>query len=70
MLEHKARVLPGLSREPVVKSAADGSERLALGQVGLRLLEPASTQARNLEGRPVDMYDSLMLPDRSRLRLK
>ena len=34
------------------------------------VLEPASTQAQSLEGRAVDMYDSLMLPDRSGLRLK
>lgn len=29
----------------------------------------ASTQAESLEGRPLAMYNSLMLPDRSRLRL-
>jgi len=68
MFEHK--VLPRSSREPVVKFVADGGERLAPGRTGLLLLEPASTRARSLEGRPVDMYDSLMLPDRSRLRLK
>jgi hypothetical protein len=35
---------------------------------GRLLLESASTRAR-LEGRPLAMYNSLMLPDRSRLRL-
>ena len=35
-----------------------------------RLLpESAAAQARSLEGRPLTMYSSLMLPDRSRLRL-
>ena len=34
------------------------------------VLEPASTQAQSLEGRSVDMYDSLMLPERTGLRLK
>ena len=33
------------------------------------LLESAPTQARSLEGRPLAMYSSLMLADRSRLRL-
>src|SRR5882724_12304937 len=33
------------------------------------LLESAPTQARSLEGRPLAMYSSLMLPDRTRLRL-
>jgi hypothetical protein len=33
------------------------------------LLESDSPQARSLEGRPLAMYCSLMLPDRSRLRM-
>jgi hypothetical protein len=33
------------------------------------LLESAATQARSLEGRPLAMDSSLMLPDRSRLRV-
>jgi hypothetical protein len=33
------------------------------------LLESAATQARSLEGRPLTMDSSLILPDRSRLRL-
>ena len=51
----------------IVKFAPDGSDRM---WTDTRLLEPAATQAQNLDGRPVDMYDTLMLPDRSRLRLK
>jgi hypothetical protein len=33
------------------------------------LLESVATQARSLEGRPLAMDTSLMLPDRSRLRV-
>jgi hypothetical protein len=36
---------------------------------GRLLLESASTQCRSLEGRPLAMYSSLMLPDRPTLRL-
>jgi hypothetical protein len=36
---------------------------------GRLLLESASLEARSLEGRPLAMSSSLMLPDRSRLRL-
>ncbi len=36
---------------------------------GRSLLESPSTQARNLEGRPLGMSSVLMLPDPSRLRL-
>jgi hypothetical protein len=36
---------------------------------GRSLLESPSTQVRSLEGRPVGMSSSLMLPESSRLRL-
>jgi hypothetical protein len=66
MSEHRARVLLSLSHDargrPFKMSAsAPGT--------GSALLEADSTQARILEGRPLAMYASLRLPDRSRLRM-
>ena len=54
----EARVLLGLSH--------DGTEPGLKCRV---LLESESPQARSLAGRQLAMYFSLMLPDRSRLRL-
>jgi len=80
MSEHKARVLLNPSREargrPFVihGSARLDPERYALQSldasapaIGRVLFESDSTQTRSLEGRPLDMYSSLRLPDRSRL---
>jgi hypothetical protein len=75
MSEHKARVLPSPSREargrPIV---IDGPGRYAIQSlaasvpaIGRVLFESDSTQTRSLEGRPLAMYSSLRLPDRSRL---
>jgi hypothetical protein len=41
----------------------------ALSVTGHWLIEAGSTPARGLEGRSLAMYFSLMLPERSRLRL-
>jgi hypothetical protein len=41
----------------------------ALSAAGRSLVESTSTQARSLEGRPLAMDFSLMLSERSRLRL-
>ncbi len=41
----------------------------ALSVTGHWLIESRSTPARNLEGRSLAMYFSLLLPERSRLRL-
>ena len=78
VFEHKARALltpPRDAREQPVKIdeirpqlslkiATDGAP--VTGRV---LLGSGSTQARSLERRSLDMYSSLRLPDRSRLRL-
>jgi hypothetical protein len=80
MSEHKARVLLSPSREargrPFVihGSARLDPERYAIQSldasapaIGRVLFESDSTQTRGLEGRPLEMYSSLRLPDRSRL---
>ena len=80
MSEHKARVLLSPSREARARPfVIDGSARLdperyaiqsldaSAPAIGRVLLESDSTQTRSLEGRPLDMYSSLRLPDRSRL---
>jgi len=77
----KARVLLGPSREARGRLfVIDDSARLDPGRyviqsldasapaIGRVLFESDSTQTRNLEGRPLAMYSSLRLPDRSRLR--
>src|SRR3989454_8537774 len=72
MFEHKARVLLNLSQDAQRQATVNviGSISGASKPVTDRLLlESAPTQARSLEGRPLAMYSSLMLPDRSRLRL-
>ena len=61
MSAHEARRLRG---QPAIQSLAPGSSA-----TGPLLLESVSTQARSLEGRPVAMYSSLMLSDRSTLGL-
>jgi len=61
MSAHEARRLRGQS---AIQSLAPGSSA-----TGPLLLESVSTQARSLEGRPVAMYSSLMLSDRSTLGL-
>ena len=80
MSEHKARVLLSPSREARGRPfVIHGSARLDPGRnalqsldasapaIGRVLFESDSTQTRSLEGRPLDMYSSLRLPDRSRL---
>jgi hypothetical protein len=80
MSEHEARVLLSPSREARGRLfVIDGRDRLEPGRyaiqsldasapaIGRVLLESDSTQTRSLEGRPLDMYSSLKLPDRSRL---
>ena len=72
MFEHKARVLLNLSQDAQRQATVNviGSISGASKPVTDRLLlESAPTQARSLEGRPLAMYSSLLLPDRSRLRL-
>ena len=80
---HDAREQPfkmdGMRTEPVF--ATYGSARLDPGRdatqsldagapvTGRLLLLSDSAQARSLEGRPLAMYSSVRLPDRSRLRL-
>ena len=84
-LSHDARGQPfkvgAMRTAPALKFAAHGGARLDRGRdaiqsqdasapvTGRVLLESDSTQARSLEGRPLAMYASLRLPDRSRLRL-
>jgi len=84
-LSHDARGRPfkidAMRTEPALKLAAYGSARLDRGRdaiqsqgasalvTGRVLLESDSPEARSLEGRPLAMYASLRLPDRSRLRL-
>lgn len=80
MLEHKARVLLSSSREARGRLfVIDGSARLDPGRysiqsldasapaIGRVVLESDSTQTPSLEGRPLAMYSTLRLPDRSRL---
>jgi hypothetical protein len=80
MSEHKARALLSPSREARRRLfVVDGSARLDPGRyaiqsldasapaIGRVLFESDSTQTRSLEGRPLEMYSSLRLPDRSRL---
>ena len=78
--QHKARVLLSPSREARGRLfVIDGGARLDPGRyaiqsldasapaIGCVLFESDSTQTRSLEGRPLAMYSSLRLPDRSRL---
>ncbi len=67
MSGHEARVLLGLV--PDARGWPFRIHEVRIAPVTARLLlESGSTQARGLEGRPLAMYFSLMLPDRSRLR--
>jgi len=71
MFVYQAGVLLSLPRCP---AAGDGqlhrvSQRAGTPVTDRLLPESAAAQARSLEGRPLAMYSSLMLPDRSRLRL-
>jgi hypothetical protein len=84
-LSHDARGRPlnidEMRTEPTIKFAAYGSARLDRGRYAIQslsasapgtgrvFLEADATQARILEGRPLAMYASLRLPDRSRLRM-
>ena len=61
MSEHRARGLIGQGAIRCPDAGAPATGRL--------LLESVSTQARSLEGRPLAMYSSLMLSDRSTLGL-
>ena len=61
MSEPKARSLLGQYAIQPLDAGAPATGRL--------LLESVSTQARSLEGRPLAMYSSLMLSDRSTLGL-
>ena len=61
MSEHRARGLIGQAAIQCPDPGAPATGRL--------LLESVSTQARSLEGRPLAMYSSLMLSDRSTLGL-
>ena len=80
MSEYKARALLSPSREARGRLfVVDGSARLDPGRyaiqsldasapaIGRVLFESDSTQTRSLDGRPLEMYSSLRLPDRSRL---
>lgn len=80
MSEHKARALLSSSREARGRLfVVDGSARLDPGRyaiqsldastpaIGRVLFESDSTQTRSLEGRALEMYSSLRLPDRSGL---
>ena len=80
MSEHTARALLNPSRKARGRLfVVDGSARLDPGRyaiqsldasapaIGRVLFESDSTQPRSLEGRPLDMYSSLRLPDRSML---
>jgi hypothetical protein len=72
MSEYKARVLlnpsQDVQRQATVRfiGSIGGASTPATDRP---LLESAATQARSLEGRPLAMYSSLMLPDRPGLRL-
>jgi hypothetical protein len=72
MFEYQARVLLNLSQDAQRQATVsfigflNGASTLVTDRL---LLESAATQARSLEGRPLAMYSSLSLPDRSRLRL-
>ena len=80
MSEHKARALLSPSREARGRLfVVDGGARLDPGRyaiqslaasapaIGRVLFESDSTQTRSLEGRALEMYSSLRLPDRSGL---
>jgi hypothetical protein len=80
MSEHKARALLSPSREARGRLfVVDSSARLDPGRyaiqsldasapaIGRVLFESDSTQTRSLAGRPLEMYSSLRLPDRSGL---
>jgi hypothetical protein len=72
MFEHKAEPFLNLSRDAKRQATVSciGSLSGASTPVTDRLLlESAPTPARSLEGCPLTMGSSLMLPDRSRLRL-
>ena len=72
MFVYQAGVLLNLSQDAQRQATVSFIESLsgAGTPVTDRLLpESAAAQARSLEGRPLAMYSSLMLPDRSRLRL-
>jgi hypothetical protein len=76
MSGHEARAIFSLSHDargrPFKVGALRTAPALELASApvtGRVLLESDSTQARSLEGRPLSMYASLRLPDRSRLRL-
>ena len=72
MFEYKVRALLNLSQDAQRQATVNfigsisGASKPATDRL---LLESAPTQARSLEGRPLAMYASLRLPDRSRLRL-
>ena len=68
MFEYKARVLLNLFRD-AQRQATVSFSGASTPVTDRLLLESTATQARSLEGRPLAMYSSLMLPDRSRLRL-
>lgn len=85
MSEHEARRQPfkmdEMQTEPALKLATYGSARLdprrdasqslntGAPETGRLLLQSDAAQARSLEGRPLSMYSSLVLADRSRLML-
>jgi hypothetical protein len=72
MFEHKARVLLNLSQDAQRQATVNfiGSISGASTPVTDRLLlESAPTPVRSLEGRPLGMSSSLMLPESSMLRL-
>jgi hypothetical protein len=84
-VSHDARGRPfkidEMRTEPTIKLTAYNSARLDRGRnaiqslsasapgTGRVFLEADATQARILEGRPLAMYASLRLSDRSRLRM-
>src|SRR5882672_9474062 len=72
MFAYQARVLLNLSQDAQQQATASFIGPLSGAGTPVTdrlLLEAAATQARSLEGRPLAMDSSLMLPDRSRLRL-
>jgi hypothetical protein len=72
MFRYKARFLLNLSRDAQRRATVSFIESLSVASTPVTerlLLDSAATQARSLEGRPLAMDSSLMLPDRSRLRL-
>ena len=72
MFEHKARVLLNLSQDAQRQATVNVSGSISGASTPVTdrlLLDSAATQARSLEGRPLAMDSSLMLPDRSRLRV-